>query len=102
MCLEVNVLGLDDINSMYDFDTFFGLLFAMCSIDKGVDGFYLHKGFLFKQNKICILKSSLQILLLQESHGGGRIGHFGRDKTYDMLSTHYYWPKMKGDVESHV
>ena len=30
------------------------------------------------------------------------MGHFGRDKTYDMLSTHYFWPKMKRDVERHV
>jgi hypothetical protein len=27
------------------------------------------------------------------------MGHFGRDKTYAMLSTHYYWPRMKCDVE---
>ena len=27
------------------------------------------------------------------------MGHFGRDKTYAMLSTHYFWPKMKRDVE---
>src|SRR6266699_5243396 len=27
------------------------------------------------------------------------MGQFGRDKTYHMLSTHYYWPRMKRDVE---
>ena len=27
------------------------------------------------------------------------MGHFGRDKTYAMLSTNYYWPKMKTHVE---
>ena len=69
--LEVNVLGLDDIKSLYASDPFFGPIFATCSIDKGIDDFYLHKGFLFKQNKLCIPKSSLQLLLLQESHGGG-------------------------------
>ncbi|KAK1579642.1 hypothetical protein QYE76_016620 [Lolium multiflorum] len=43
--------------------------------------------------------SSLRKLLLQESHGGGLMGHFGREKTYAMLSTHYYWPRMYRDVE---
>src|SRR3954471_2062191 len=81
MRLEVNVLGLDDIKSLYASDSFFGPIFAQCSIDKGIDDFYLHKGFLFKQNKLCIPTSSLQLLLLQESHGGGLMGHFGRDKT---------------------
>src|SRR4051812_10542695 len=79
--LEVNVLGLDDIKPLYASDHFFEPIFAKCSIDKGIDDFYLHKGFLFKQNKLCILKSSLQLLLLQESHGGCLMGHFGRDKT---------------------
>src|SRR4051812_46041230 len=65
--LEVNVLGLDDIKSLYASDPFFGPIFAQCSIDKGIDDFYLHKGFLFKQNKLCIPKSSLQLLLIQES-----------------------------------
>jgi hypothetical protein len=44
--LEVNVLGLDDIKSLYASDPFFGPIFARCSIDKGIDDFYLHKGFL--------------------------------------------------------
>ncbi|KAK1601972.1 hypothetical protein QYE76_027077 [Lolium multiflorum] len=70
-----------------------------CSIEKGIDDFYLHQGFLFKGNKLCVPMSSLRLLLLQESHGGGLMGHFGREKTYAMLSTHYYWPRMYRDVE---
>lgn len=27
------------------------------------------------------------------------MGHFGRDKTYEMLGDHFYWPKMRRDVE---
>jgi hypothetical protein len=27
------------------------------------------------------------------------MGHFGRDKTYEMLANHFYWPKMRRDVE---
>ena len=28
------------------------------------------------------------------------MGHFGRDKTYHMLHTHFYWPHMLRDVEN--
>jgi hypothetical protein len=87
------------IKDLYASDAFFGPIFATCSSEKGIDDFYLHQGFLFKGNKLCIPMSSLRLLLLQESHGGGLMGHFGRDKTYAMLSTHYYWPRMKRDVE---
>lgn len=29
----------------------------------------------------------------------GLMGHFGVAKTYDILCEHFYWPKMKRDVE---
>ncbi|KAK1561379.1 hypothetical protein QYE76_048204, partial [Lolium multiflorum] len=97
--LEFHILGLEEIKELYASDSFFGPIFAKCSIDRGFDDFYLHDGYLFKANKVCIPESSLRKLLLQESHGGGLMGHFGRDKTLSMLSTHYYWPRMKRDVE---
>ena len=100
--LEISVLGLEEIKTLYADDPSFGVPFAKCSIDKGFEDFYLHKGFLFKGNKICIPESSLRSLLLQESHGGGLMGHFGREKTYDMLSNNFYWPRMYRDVERHV
>ena len=59
--LEINVLGLDDLKELYASDSFFGPIFTKCTIDKGCDDFYLHKGFLFKANKLCIPESSLQI-----------------------------------------
>ena len=57
--LDINVLGLDEMRDSYASDPFFGPIFEKCSITKGVDDFYLHKGFLFKQNKLCIPQSSL-------------------------------------------
>jgi hypothetical protein len=42
--------------------------------------------------------SSVRLLLLQESHGVGLTGHFGQKKTYELLSDHFYWPKMRRDV----
>ena len=78
--LEINVLGFDKIKDLYASDPTFGRIFAKCSCDKGFDDFYLHKGFLFKANKLCNPESSLRLLLLKESHGGCLMGHFGRDK----------------------
>ncbi|KAK1684493.1 hypothetical protein QYE76_045341 [Lolium multiflorum] len=36
---------------------------------------------------------------LEESHAGGLMGHFGREKTLLMLADHFYWPKMRRDVD---
>ncbi|KAK1646462.1 hypothetical protein QYE76_064267 [Lolium multiflorum] len=38
----------------------------------------------------------------QESHAGGLMGHFGREKTLLMLADHFYWPKMRRDVDKYV
>jgi hypothetical protein len=27
------------------------------------------------------------------------MGHFGRDKTFEKSADHFYWPKMRQDVE---
>ncbi|KAK1620812.1 hypothetical protein QYE76_026329 [Lolium multiflorum] len=33
---------------------------------------------------------------------GGLMGHFGREKTLLMLADHFYWPKMRRDVDREV
>ena len=44
----------------------------------------------------------MHLLLLQESHSGGLMGHFGREKTLLMLADHFYWPWMRRDVDRFV
>lgn len=43
--------------------------------------YYRHEGLLFKENKLCILSSSIQEILVREDHSGGLMGHFGVLKT---------------------
>jgi len=62
----------------------------------------LHDGFLFRANKLCIPDCSVRILLVQEAHAGGLMGHFGAKKTEQVLVDHFFWPKMRRDVERHV
>ncbi|KRY02784.1 Transposon Ty3-I Gag-Pol polyprotein [Trichinella patagoniensis] len=64
--------------------------------------FVVNDGFVFRANKLCVPASSVRLLLLQEAHGGGLMGHFGVKKTEDVLATHFFWPKMRRDVERFI
>ncbi|XP_035541481.1 uncharacterized protein LOC118344569, partial [Juglans regia] len=57
-----------------------------------------HDGYLFKESKLCLPNCSMRELLVREAHGGGLMGHFGVKKTLDILHEHFFWPKMKRDV----
>ena len=37
--------------------------------------------------------------MARDAHSGGLIGHFGVKKTLDVLSDHFFWPRLKRDVE---
>ncbi|XP_073121655.1 uncharacterized protein [Henckelia pumila] len=63
------------------------------------DKFYMHDGYLFKEDKLCIPTYSIRELLVRELHSGGLIGHFGVAKKYQILHEHFYWPYLKHDVE---
>ena len=56
--------------------------------------FYRLDGYLFRENRLCVPNSSMC-----EAHGGGLMGHFRVRKTLDVLHEHFFWPKMKRDVE---
>ena len=43
-------------------------------------------------------KGSVMDLLVREAYGRGLMGHFGAQKTHDILHGHFYWPHMKHDV----
>ena len=62
----------------------------------------MRDGFLFRANKLCILDCSDRILLVWEAHVGGLMGHFGAKKIEQVLADHFFWPKMRRDVERHV
>ena len=61
--------------------------------------FHKHDGYLFRENKFCVPNCSMRDVLVHESHCRGLMGHFRVQKTYDILCEHFYWPKMRKDVE---
>jgi hypothetical protein len=62
----------------------------------------IHDGLLYRASKLCVPASSVRLMLLQEAHGGGLMGHFGVKKTEDMLSAYFFWPQLRRDVERYV
>jgi hypothetical protein len=62
----------------------------------------LQDGLLYCANKLCVLASSVRLLFLQEAHGGGLMRYFGVKKIEDVLAAHFFWPKMRRDVERYV
>ena len=64
--------------------------------------FSVQQGYLFNGNRLCILQILLRIVLVKEVHEGSLGGHFGIQKTLDMLAQYFYWPKMLGTVGKHV
>ena len=64
-----------------------------------MDKFMINDGFLFRANCLCIPVGSVRLLLLQEAHGGRLMGHFGAKKAEEALATHFFWPRMRRDVE---
>ncbi|KAK1608473.1 hypothetical protein QYE76_032146 [Lolium multiflorum] len=54
------------------------------------------------RNTMLLTHLDVKIPGLEESHAGGLMGHFGREKTLLMLADHFYWPKMRRDVDRYV
>ena len=95
MC--VKLLGFEYVKDMYADDADFSDMYKAC--DKMAFGkFYKHDGYLFKESKLCMPSFSMRELLVHEAHDEGLMGHFGVKKTLDILHEHFFWPKMKKDV----
>jgi hypothetical protein len=89
--LDFKIFGLENIKQQYVHDGKYRDILQHCKEGKTWKKFILNDGFVFGANKLCILDSFVHLLLLQEVHGGGLMGHFGVKKTEDVLATHFFW-----------
>ena len=96
--LNTKLLGFEYVKELYANDDDFASVYGAC--EKATFGkFYRLDGYLFGENRLCVPYTSMRELLVREAHGGGLMGHFGVRKTLDVLHEHFFWPKMKRDVE---
>src|SRR3954449_2773543 len=83
--LDFKIFGLETIKDQYVHDPEFKDVLQNCREGRTWNKFVLNDGFVFRSNKLCIPASSIRLLLLQEAHGGGLMGHFGVKKTEDVI-----------------
>ncbi|XP_073153029.1 uncharacterized protein [Henckelia pumila] len=65
--LDSKLLGFEHVKGLYASDDDFSEIFASC-MRGPMDRFYMHDGYLFKEDKLCIPKSSIREILVRESH----------------------------------
>ncbi|GJZ53308.1 putative reverse transcriptase domain-containing protein [Tanacetum coccineum] len=92
--MQVDVPGLDVIRDMVTVDPYFLVVLQGVQAGKKLD-FFLHDGFLFKGNQLCIPDSSLRLQIIKELHGEG---HVGRDRTLQLVQASYFWPTMRKEI----
>ncbi|GJW19099.1 putative nucleotidyltransferase, ribonuclease H [Tanacetum coccineum] len=96
--MQVDVPGLDVIRNMVAVDPYFSVVLQGVQAGEKLD-FFLHNGFLFKGNQLCIPDSSLRFQIIKELHGEG---HVGRDHTLQLVQASYFWPTMRKEVDRYV
>ena len=66
-----------------------------------VDNFHLQDGLLCRLGHICV-PSSEREKLIWESHYSRVARHFDIEKTVAMLQKHFYWPKIRQEVNKYI
>jgi hypothetical protein len=66
-----------------------------------VANFHLQDKMLCHMDHLCV-PSSERVNMIWESHYSWVAGHFGIEKTVEMLQKHFYWLKIRWDVNKYT
>ena len=100
---EAKLPGMDQMKELYEHDDDFGQVWLKHLQGKPLDKDYVvQDGYLFKNDQLCIPRSSPRDKLIRELHSSDLSGHFGCDKTIANLQERYYWPQLKRDAGKFV
>jgi hypothetical protein len=100
--LIIFFFDLESIKELYATDLDFKDAYENYREGRTWNKYVLHDDLLYRANKLCVSASTIRLLFLQEAHGGGLMRHFGVKKTDDVLAAHFFWRKMRHNVEYYV
>uniref|UniRef100_A0A670I7Y0 Gypsy retrotransposon integrase-like protein 1 n=1 Tax=Podarcis muralis TaxID=64176 RepID=A0A670I7Y0_PODMU len=64
--------------------------------------FQIRDGLLIRKGALYVPGDELRAKVLQQLHDAPSAGHFGKDKTAELVARDFWWPKMRGEVEDYV
>ncbi|CAA7021374.1 unnamed protein product [Microthlaspi erraticum] len=93
-----SISGFATFAELYSSDPFFASV--LHDVREGMPmEFSIQDGFLFKGLRLCIPDCSLRLKIIEELH---KEGHVGRDRSLQLVSSSYFWPSLRRDVERFV
>lgn len=96
--MHTRVTGLSTFADLYPSDPFFGRICTDALNGVRVD-YTFQDGYLFKDLRLCVPDCSLHLQIISELHNDG---HVGCDRTLQLVTTSYFCPSLRRDVERFV
>jgi hypothetical protein len=86
---------------LYQQDSDFTTTYQILGTSAIVTDFHIQDRLLFHLGHLCVPTSD-HAKLIREAHYSQVAGHFGIEKTVDVLHKHFYWPKLRLDVGKYI
>lgn len=105
--VQIQSIGVECFKDLYPNDEDFVAIYKVCQEFQNhfhceYAKFTLQNGLLFRGGQLCVPKGSMRENLIQEKHNGCLSGHFGLNKTLELVQCFYYWPRMQRDIRRYV
>lgn len=89
--LRTKVIDFEELQLLYATDEDFKQIWEKYCAHMTTGDFFMHNGFLFKANRLCIPRSSHCEHIIEELHGGKLGGHMGRATTIELVVAKYFF-----------
>ena len=87
--LQSEIIGFDFLKELYQKDEDFEEIWEKCSTRQPAKDYHIMDDFLFKENRLCVSRTSLKGNVIRDLHREGLGGHFERDKTVVSVEKRY-------------
>ena len=90
--MSIETTGFERIREEYATCPDFGKIYTLLQdgLARERDDFFLQDGYLFRATQLCIPQGSTRDFIILDIHAGGLAGHFGRNKTIELLERQFY------------